>query len=103
MHGVTTRLPRVAHEPIRYKEWLIPPDVRDPDRRFIMSNLLIYFILIKTPVSHCNYFVHMDPAIFPDPFEFKPERWIEAQEQGVRLEQHLVSFGRGSRRCVGIK
>lgn len=27
MHGVTTRLPRVAHEPIQYKEWVIPENV----------------------------------------------------------------------------
>lgn len=29
MHGVTTRLPRVAHEPLKYKEWIIPPNVGD--------------------------------------------------------------------------
>lgn len=28
MHGVTTRLPRVSHEVIQYKEWTIPPEVR---------------------------------------------------------------------------
>ncbi|KAL1970158.1 hypothetical protein VTN77DRAFT_6563 [Rasamsonia byssochlamydoides] len=81
MHGVTTRLPRVAHEPIKYKEWEIPP---------------------HTPVSESNYFVHMDPAVFPDPLEFKPDRWIEAQEKGIRLDRYLVAFSKGSRQCVGI-
>ncbi|KAJ9268666.1 hypothetical protein DTO212C5_5273 [Paecilomyces variotii] len=81
MHGVTTRLPRVAHEVIKYKEWQIPPN---------------------TPVSQCNYFVHMDPTIFPNPFEFQPERWIEAKDKGNRLEKYMVSFSRGSRQCVGI-
>lgn len=30
MHGVTTRLPRVSHDIIQYKEWTIPPEVRLP-------------------------------------------------------------------------
>ncbi|OKL59413.1 hypothetical protein UA08_05083 [Talaromyces atroroseus] len=78
MHGVTTRLPRVAREVIEYKGWAIPP---------------------STPVSQCNYFVHMDPTIFPDPWEFKPDRWIEAKENNLRLDRYLVSFGKGSRQC----
>lgn len=45
----------------------------------------------------------MDPTIFPEPFEFYPERWIEAKENGVRLDQYMVSFTKGSRQCVGIK
>ncbi|KAK2766809.1 hypothetical protein FQN54_006123 [Arachnomyces sp. PD_36] len=81
-HGVTTRLPRISHEPIRYKDWEIPAG---------------------TPVSESNYFVHMDEEIFPEPREFKPERWIKAQEDGFRLDRYLVSFSKGSRQCVGIK
>ncbi|KAE8552457.1 hypothetical protein TMatcc_002504 [Talaromyces marneffei ATCC 18224] len=81
MHGVTTRLPRVSHEVIQYKEWTIPPE---------------------TPVSQCNLFVHMDPTIFPEPTEFRPERWIEAKQHNTRLDRYMVSFGRGSRQCVGI-
>lgn len=81
MHGVTTRLPRVSHDIIQYKEWTIPPE---------------------TPVSQCNLFVHMDPTVFPDPAEFKPERWIEARHNNTRLDRYMVSFGRGSRQCVGI-
>jgi hypothetical protein len=26
-YGVTTRLPRVAKEPIKYQDWVIPPNV----------------------------------------------------------------------------
>ncbi|KAL1962675.1 hypothetical protein VTN77DRAFT_9309 [Rasamsonia byssochlamydoides] len=79
--GVMSRLPRIAHEPIHYREWEIPPG---------------------TPVSETIYFVHHDPIIFPDPEEFRPERWIEAQENGVRLDQYLVCFSKGSRSCPGI-
>lgn len=48
------------------------------------------------------YFVLTDLTIFPEPTEFRPERWIEAAAQGGRLDKYLVSFGRGSRSCVGI-
>ncbi|KUL89806.1 hypothetical protein ZTR_00581 [Talaromyces verruculosus] len=81
MHGVTTRLPRVSHDVIQYKEWTIPPE---------------------TPVSQRNLFVHMDPTVFPEPAGFKPERWIEAKQNNTRLDRYMVSFGRGSRQCVGI-
>lgn len=58
---------------------------------------------MQSPVSMINYFVLMDPDVFPDPESFKPERWIHAAEQGQNLTKFLVSFSRGSRICVGIK
>lgn len=45
----------------------------------------------------------MDPTVFPEPTEFRPERWIEAKQKNTRLDRYMVSFGRGSRQCVGIK
>lgn len=81
MSGVTNRLPRVAHEPMKYAEWKIPAG---------------------TPVSQSNYFVNNHPEIFPDALEYHPERWLEAEEKGFRLDRYMVSFGKGSRSCVGI-
>lgn len=81
MYGVTTRLPRVAHEPLKYREYTIPAG---------------------TPISQLNYCVHNDSTIFPKPLEYHPERWIEAIDQGIRLDRYLVSFGKGSRSCLGI-
>jgi cytochrome P450 len=43
--------------------------------------------------------VHDNPTIFPDPFHFRPERWLENPE----LDQWLASFSRGPRMCLGIK
>ncbi|KAH8705225.1 putative cytochrome P450 [Talaromyces proteolyticus] len=79
--GVMSRSPRIAHEVIRYKEWSIPSG---------------------TPVSESTYFVLQDPEIFPNPEEFIPERWIEAQQSGFRLDRFLVCFSKGSRACLGI-
>ena len=77
-YGITTRLPRVASEPMQYKTWTIPP---------------------STPVSETPYFVLVDPSIFPEPEVFKPERWLDHP----RLDRFQVSFNKGSRQCIGIK
>ncbi|RAO64541.1 uncharacterized protein BHQ10_000553 [Talaromyces amestolkiae] len=79
--GVMSRSPRIAYEPIQYQDWVIPPG---------------------TPVSESIYFVHWDPTLFPEPSKFRPERWIKAQETGVRLEKYMICFSRGSRSCLGI-
>jgi cytochrome P450 len=44
----------------------------------------------------------MDPAIFPDPQAYDPDRWLRAAEEGFRLDRYFVSFSKGSRMCVGI-
>ncbi|TVY65505.1 Cytochrome P450 monooxygenase sdnE [Lachnellula suecica] len=82
--GVTTRLPRVPTEEIlTYKEWQIP---------------------FGTPVSSTAYFILMNSTIFPNPTEFRPERWIDdAGKFDHKLEKkYLINFGRGSRQCLGM-
>jgi cytochrome P450 len=91
--GVTTRLPRIANdEDLVYtdgtrdgKEWVIPRG---------------------TPVSSTGYFVLSDPMIFTEPHTFNPDRWLIVEEGTVRrnfkLERYLVSFGKGSRQCLGM-
>ncbi|CZR52405.1 related to cytochrome P450 CYP3/CYP5/CYP6/CYP9 subfamilies [Phialocephala subalpina] len=64
-HGPCNRLLRCAQEPLQYKEFTIPPG---------------------TPVSQVQYFVHMDPAIFPNPHTFDPERWIKAANEALLKE-----------------
>lgn len=44
------------------------------------------------------YLLHTDPTIYPEPFEFRPERWLD----NPRLLRNLFAFGRGSRNCLGI-
>jgi len=58
---------------------------------------------LQTPVSQSNYFVHMDPALFPEPSKFEPERWVRAAENGEYLSRYIVSFTKGSRQCLGMK
>jgi len=43
------------------------------------------------------YLVHHDPAIYPDPYAFRPERFLE-EPPGTYT---LIPFGGGRRRCIG--
>lgn len=83
-HAVTARNPRLFNKPLEYEGWVIPP---------------------RTPVSMTNVDVENDPDIFPNPTEFRPERWIDPPKtkDGSSLERYFVSFGKGSRSCLGIK
>ena len=81
-YGVSTRLPRIAPDRvIKYKEWEIPPG---------------------TPVGMTSVLMHQNESVFPEPARFNPDRWIEVKER-QRLEKYLVSFGKGTRQCLGIK
>jgi cytochrome P450 len=70
-YGVSTRLQRIdPDETMQYGKWTIPPGTSTG-----MTGLLI----------------HQNPDIFPDPLEFKPERWVE----NPRLDKYLMSFSKG--------
>jgi cytochrome P450 len=73
------RLPRVSPDvPLQYGQWTIPPGI---------------------PVGMSTYLMHTDPTAFPDPFEFKPERWMGKVTPAML--RNYVPFSRGSRNCLG--
>lgn len=76
-YGITTRLPRIASDPVQYQSWVIPPG---------------------TPISSTPYFVLVDPTIFENPETFRPERWLEDE----KLQRYQVAFNKGSRACIGM-
>ncbi|KAF2434308.1 cytochrome P450, variant [Tothia fuscella] len=82
-HGVSARNPRLIPYPIEFNEWTIPA---------------------HTPVSMTIMNVTFDPEIFPEPNEFRPERWMNNPRapDGQSLEQYWVNFGKGTRMCLGI-
>lgn len=81
--GVLTRQMRVSPEvPVVYvdgaaeKTYVIPPG---------------------TVTSMSPLVTHRDPAAFEDPYEFRPQRWID----NPKLARYFHGFARGSRNCVG--
>ncbi|KAB8225586.1 cytochrome P450 [Aspergillus novoparasiticus] len=78
---VTSRLPRIApNETLEFRGWKIPPGL---------------------PVSMSSHFILRDPAIFPDPLVFQPERWLKQSAIGSNLDRYLVPFSKGSQGCLG--
>jgi cytochrome P450 family 135 len=48
-------------------------------------------------VVPCIYLVHRDPAVYPDPLAFRPERFLESPAGTYTW----IPFGGGVRRCLG--
>ncbi|KAI0436938.1 cytochrome P450 [Xylaria telfairii] len=78
--SVPGRLPRTAPtEELVYNGYKLPPG---------------------TVMSQSSYLLHTDENIFPEPFDFRPERWINDTEHTARHQ--FVAFSRGARGCIGI-
>ena len=83
-HAITHRNARVAPDrALRFQEWIIPP---------------------AAAVSMTAFLVHMDPAIYPEPDRFQPERWLDIPNSpGAKsLDKYLLPYNRGSRICLGM-
>ncbi|KAL8939316.1 MAG: hypothetical protein Q9211_002796 [Gyalolechia sp. 1 TL-2023] len=62
-----------------------------------------------TDVGLAPYTLHHNPELFPRPFEFLPERWLDDEEEGATgsdkrnkriMERDLVPFSTGLRACI---
>lgn len=79
-YGVMHRLPRIfPDESLQYKQYTIPAGV---------------------PVGMSAYLMHSNPAVYPSPDQFIPERWIGDVDPA--LHKSWVPFCRGSRNCLGM-
>ncbi|KAI5779820.1 cytochrome P450 monooxygenase [Geopyxis carbonaria] len=61
--------------------------------------VLDHFIPGNTTVSISAYIAHRDPTAFPDPEEYKPERWLAPGAKD--LQQYFIAFSAGARGCIG--
>ncbi|KAJ5438316.1 benzoate 4-monooxygenase cytochrome P450 [Penicillium daleae] len=59
---------------------------------------LCYVIPAGSTVSLTATLTHQNEDIFPEPYTFRPERWLERNQ---RLDRYLVPFNRGTRSCLG--
>ena len=61
-----------------------------------------------TDVGLAPYVLHHNPELFPKPFEFHPERWLDGGEGRLlwpkthlrEMERDLIPFSVGSRQCI---
>ncbi|TFY62291.1 hypothetical protein EVJ58_g3958 [Rhodofomes roseus] len=48
-----------------------------------------------------NWGILHNPALYPDPFEFKPERYLQSKDTGLNPDPRQFAFGYGRRVCPG--
>lgn len=62
-----------------------------------------YHFPAGTNVGCAAHTLHLNPTVFPEPFEFRPERWLNS-EDGNRVTPEMsrdhIPFGVGSRSCI---
>lgn len=78
-----TRLPRV-----------VPPQ----GFNFTANNGTRYSIPAGTLASLQIYTLHFNPDVYPDPFSFKPERWLD--NPTTEMQRDFIPFGLGPRQCI---
>jgi cytochrome P450 len=55
-----------------------------------------------TVVGCAAYMLHHDVGVFPEPFAFLPERWLENSElHRPEMDRSMMPFGAGFRACIG--
>ncbi|RHZ68020.1 hypothetical protein CDV55_107584 [Aspergillus turcosus] len=59
-----------------------------------------YQIAGDVTVSVPTYTLHRNPALFSDPEEYKPERWLDEIE-GPKCRAYVLPFSTGPRACIG--
>ena len=62
-----------------------------------------HMIKAGTLVIYSPYVTHRLPELWPQPQQFRPERWISADGSLIDPEPYtFVPFGGGYRRCIGF-
>ncbi len=61
------------------------------------ANLGGYDLADGTVVFAAIYMIHTNPEVYPDPYAFKPERFLEDGPETYSW----IPFGGGTRRCIG--
>ena len=54
---------------------------------------------VGTVIAPCIYLVHRRPDVYPDPYAFRPERFLERPPETYTW----LPFGGGVRRCIGAR
>ena len=63
------------------------------------SEVAGHYIPGGTTVAVSSFIAHRDPAIFPEPEKYNPDRWLG--EKGKDLGPYFIAFSAGARGCIG--
>jgi benzoate 4-monooxygenase len=82
---------------------LSPPVSRGLERRTPPEGMRIMGKDIPgdVAVSVPTYVAHRDPAVFPEPELYRPERWLENEENAKQMREAFIPFSTGGRGCIG--
>jgi len=66
--------------------------------RFEACNKQQYYLPPGTQVGLQIYTMHFNADVYPDPFAFKPERWLD--NPTPEMQRDWIPFGLGARQCI---
>ncbi|MFE9728647.1 cytochrome P450 [Streptomyces sp. NPDC005794] len=95
-----SRLPyldRVVRETLRlhHTGWLVT-------RRTVTETRLgQWSVPAGTELAYCQHALHRDPALFPDPLAFDPDRWLDDAQTKAFTPGAYLPFGAGKHSCIG--
>ncbi|MFG2432498.1 cytochrome P450 [Streptomyces sp. NPDC048590] len=78
--GAEADITRRTVTPTRLGPWSIPAD---------------------TELAYCQHALHRDPALFPAPLTFDPDRWLDAAQVDAIIPGAFLPFGAGKHKCIG--
>ncbi|KAL6720904.1 hypothetical protein ACLMJK_000003 [Lecanora helva] len=94
LDAVVTEGLRLAMGTSRRQTRIAPSDVLT-----LQDNEKTWHIPPGSPVGMAAPLIHLSPTIFPNPLEFRPERFLEDPS----LKRCLITFSQGSRQCLGMQ
>ncbi len=98
MSGELTELEMVLDETLRK----YPPAWVGPRRAVESFEFEGHTVPARAFVNYCSWASHHLPDVFPEPEEFRPERFSEAARATLPKGAY-VPFGGGSRTCIGMR
>jgi cytochrome P450 len=118
LHRIREEVEQVAGEEVltaelirgmRYTDWTVSEILRLYTPGVLTGRTAVedfefagHLIPAGAKVLYSQYVTHRMPELWPDPLEFRPERWDEeAPDHHNPVPYSFVPFGGGYRKCIG--